>query len=105
MRNNEKASLQILKITLVALILIFSLGIVAKAFNSEINTVKIKLSNNYELNVVTTKTKISEILADNHIIVLPDETVFPDIESQIGENRTITIAKTNSEELKNKTIF
>lgn len=100
MKTNEKASLQVLKITIVALILIFTCSIAVRAFNSELNTVKIVLANNYEMNIITTKTKISEILDENHIVVLPGETVFPDKDSEIGENRIIKIAKTGSEESK-----
>ena len=99
MKSNEKASLQILKITIIALILIFTCSIAVRAFTSSaVNTVKIVLANNYEMNVITTKTKISEILDENHIIVLPDETVFPTKDSEIGTNKTIKIAKVGSEE-------
>ena len=100
MRTNEKAALQVLKITIVTLILIFTCSIAVRAFNSELNTVKIVLTNNYEINIVTTKTKISEILEENHIVILPDEIVFPAVDSEIGENKTIKITKTGSEESK-----
>ena len=100
MKTNEKASLQVLKITIVALILMFTCSIAVRAFNSDLNTVKIVLANNYEMNIITTKTKISEILEENHIVVLPDETVFPDKESEIGKTRTIKITKTGSDESK-----
>lgn len=96
--TNEKASLQVLKITIVTLILMFTCSIAVRAFNSDVNNVKIILSNNYEMNIITTKTKISEILEENHIVVLPDETVFPSKELEIGDNKTIKIAKVGSEE-------
>ena len=96
MKTNEKASLQVLKITIVTLILIFTCNIAVRAVNSKLNSVKIVLSNNYEMNIVTKKTKISEILEENHIIVLPDETVFPNKDSEITENNTITISKAGS---------
>lgn len=98
MKTNEKASLQVLKITIVALILIFTCSIAVRAFNPELRTVKIVLANNYEMNVITTKTKISEILEENHIVILPEETVFPEKDSEIGENQTIQITKAGSEE-------
>ena len=100
MKTNEKASLQVLKITIVTLILMLTFSVAVRAFNSDLNTVKIVLANNYEMEVITTKTKISEILEENHIVVLPEETVFPDKNSQIGENRTIKITKSGSEESK-----
>lgn len=96
MKSNEKASLQVLKITIITLILIFSCSIAVRAFNSNINSVKIILSNNYEMNIVTTKTNISEILEENHIIVLPDETVYPNVESNLTDNKTIVISKSGT---------
>ena len=98
MKSNEKASLQVLKITIVTLILIFTCSIAVRAFNSDLNTVKIVLANNYEMNVITTKTKISDILEENHIVVLPDESVFPTTDAEIGENKTIKITKVGSDE-------
>ena len=98
MKTNEKASLQLLKITIITLILMFTCSIAVRAFNSNINTVKIVLANNYEMNVITTKTKISEILEENHIVILPDETVFPSSDLEIGDNKTIKISKIGSEE-------
>ena len=86
MKSNEKASLQVLKITLITLILMFTCSIVVRAFNSQLNNVKIVLSNNYEMNVLTTKTKISEILEENHIVILPDETVFPTTSGALDSN-------------------
>lgn len=92
MKNNEKASFQVLKITIISLILIFTCNVAVKAFNSKLYSVKIVLSNNYEMNIITTKTKVSEILEENHIVVLPTETVFPGADSEISENATITIS-------------
>ena len=68
MRMNEKASLQVLKITIITLIIIFTSSIAVRAFNSKLNNIKIVLSNNYEMNIVTTKTKVQDILNENHII-------------------------------------
>ena len=93
MKTNEKASFQILKITIVTLILMLTFSIGVRAFNSELNNVKIVLANNYEINIITTKTKVSDILKDNHIVVLPDEAVFPNEDCVLGEDRTIKITK------------
>ena len=97
MKKNEKASLQVLKITIITLILIFSCNIAVRAFSSKLNSVKIVLSNNYEMNIVTSKTKVSEILEENHIIVLPDETVFPNVNTELTDNYTITISKAGTQ--------
>ena len=97
MKTNEKASLQVLKITIVTLILIFTCNIAVRAMSSKLNSVKIVLSNNYEMNVLTTKTKVSEILEENHIVLLPDETVFPNQDTELNSNGTITVSKVGSE--------
>jgi len=94
MKTNEKASFQVLKITIVTLIIMLTFSIAVRAFNSEFNSIKIVLANNYEMNVITTKTKISDILEENHIVILPDETVFPNKDSEIGADGVIKIVKT-----------
>lgn len=97
MNKNEKASLSILKISLISLILIFALSIGVRAVSStQINSVKVVLSNNYEINLLTNKTKVSEILNDNHIIVLEDEKVIPGLEEEISEDKTIVITNENA---------
>lgn len=94
MMKSEIASVSIKKIVILSIIIIFLLGIGVLASNTNINSVKIILSNNYELNILTTKTKVSEILEENHIIILPEENVIPSLESNITESKTITISKT-----------
>lgn len=97
MKENEQASLSIKKIALITIMLIFMLGIGVRATTTNLNTVKIVLSDNYQIEVITTKTVVSEILEENHIIVLPTETVFPSLDAEISkENMEITI--TSSEE-------
>ncbi len=93
MMRNEKASISVRKIAFTTLlfIIIFSVGVLAT--NIKINDVKIILSNKCEINVLTTKTKISDILDENHIIIMPDENVVPDEESHIDETNTIRITK------------
>lgn len=98
MKTNEKASFQVLKITIVTLILMLTLSVAVRAFNSELNSVKIVLANNYEMNVITSKTKISEILEENHIVILPEETVYPNKDSEIGEDKIIKITNANVSE-------
>ena len=100
MKGNEKASLQVLKIAIIALILLLSCSIVVRAFCTDLNSVKIVLSNHYEMDVLTSKTKVEDILKENHIVILPDEVVFPSKESILGKDKTIRITKVNSEENK-----
>ena len=98
MKTNEKASFQILKITIVTLILMLTLSIVVRAFNTELKSIKIVLANNYEMNIITTKTNIKDILEENHIVILPDEVVFPSKDSEIGEEGIIKITKAGNVE-------
>jgi len=97
MMENEKASLSIRRIAGIAILLIFLCGVGVMATNVKVNHIKIVLSNHYEMNVVTTKTKVADILEENHIVVLPEENVVPNMDSQISENRTIMITKTLEE--------
>lgn len=69
------------------------------AGNIKFNNVKIVLASGYEMNVLTSKTKISEILDENHIIVLEDEKVVPGLEEELSSNNTIKICKTEEEKV------
>lgn len=80
-----------------AIILMFVLGVGVMATNIQLNNVKIILSNNYEMNVLTTKTKVGEVLEEKNIMVMPDETVVPNLEAEITENKVITITKASQE--------
>lgn len=93
MKNNEKASLQVLKILVITIVLIATCSIVSKVCGLQVNNVKIILSNNYQINVLTSKTKVADILEENHIAILPDEAAFPNQEAEITENKTIIISK------------
>lgn len=94
MIENEKASLSIKRIASIMILIIFFCGVAVGATNAKISNVKIILSNQYEINVLTTKTKVSDILEENHIVILPEENVIPNLEAQISDNKTITITKT-----------
>ena len=63
------------------------------ATNQKLTSVKILLSSGYEMDVMTTSTKVSDILAENHIVVLDGESVTPDIDEELSDNKTITITK------------
>lgn len=95
MIKNEKASLSVRRITFITILLIFFFSVGVMATSLQVNNVKIILSNNYEMDVLTTKTKVSEILDESHIVVLPEENVVPDKDSEISENKIITITKTS----------
>ena len=87
------------KIVGILLILVLLTGIGVMATNVKVNNVKIILSNGYEMEVVTTKTKISDILDENHIVLLPEESVIPKLESELSDNNTIKIVKGEAVEI------
>ena len=93
MEKAKKAKLPIRKIIGICLILLFVMGVGVMASNAKLNNVKIILSNGYIMNVTTSKTKVSEILDENHIILLPEESVIPNTESELSDNKTIKISK------------
>lgn len=93
MKNDDKASISLKKIVCISIILIFLLGIGVMAGNVKVNNVKIVLSSGYEMNVLTTKTTIKDILEENHIILLEDEKVTPSYEEELSDNKTIIITK------------
>ena len=81
------------KIVFISIILICLLTIGVKASKSDLNYITIVFPEDYETTVVTSKVKVSEILSENHIIILPDEVVYPDEESVIDFSKKITISK------------
>ena len=93
MKKAKKAQFPIRKIIGICLILLFVMGVGVMASNAKLNNVKIILSNGYIMNVTTSKTKVSEILDENHIILLPEESVIPNKDSELSDNKTIKISK------------
>lgn len=91
MKKDDKASISLKKVISVSIALLLFMGISVMAVNSKVNNVKIILSDGYEMEVLTTKEKVSDILDDNHIILLPEEQVIPGLESNISDNKTIRI--------------
>ena len=90
----EKSILSVKKILIIAIIFIMLTGMMGvMASNERLVSVKIVLSSGYEMDIMTTQRKVSKILSDNHIVVLDSETVVPDLESELSDNKTITITK------------
>ena len=93
MKKKKRAAFLIVRRTLgilLSLLIVSGIGVVAA--NSKVTNVKIILANGYEMDVMTSKTKVSEILAENHIILLPEEDVSPDYFGEISDNNTIIIS-------------
>lgn len=91
MKKDDKASISLKKVISVSIALLLFMGISVMAVNSKVNNVKIILSDGYEMEVLTTKEKVSDILNDNHIILLPEEQVVPGLDCNISDNKTIRI--------------
>ena len=99
MKREEKASNSIMKIICVSLILIFLSGIGVMAVTTQIDNVTITLADGYEMTVLTSKTKVSEILKDNNIILSEDEKVTPGLNSEITESKRIKISNKSEKEI------
>ena len=91
MNKNEKASVSMMKILAISCIFIFITGIGVMASNARLTNVKIILSNDYEMTVLTSKTKVEDILNENHITLTQEEMAIPALEENITENKTIHI--------------
>lgn len=96
--NKQKHSLiSYKKIIALSIIFVVILGISVLAGNVKVNSVKIKFSNNHEITVLTSKTKVSEILEENHIMLSADETVTPALEEEITTANAIVISLNGQE--------
>ena len=91
MKKQERASISIMKIICISIILILISGIGVMAVNTNLSDVKIILQNGYEMTVLTSKTKVSQILEENNIILEENQKTIPDIESEITAGETIKI--------------
>ena len=87
------------KIICVSLILLMLSGVGVMAVTTQRSNVKISLANGYEMTVLTSKTKVSEILAENGIMLAEDEKVSPSEEEELTENKTITITSKSVQEV------
>ena len=91
MKREEKASISIMKIICISVILILISGIGVMAVNTQLNDVKIILQNGYEMTALTSKTKVSDILEENNIILEDNQKTIPDLDSEIAAGETIKI--------------
>lgn len=86
MIKSEQASLSVTRIAIITILTIFALTVGVFATSVQLKNVKIVLSDNCEIEVFTTKTVVSDILEENHIVVLPGENVVPNLDSKIIDN-------------------
>lgn len=99
MKREEKASISIMKIICISIILILISGIGVMAVNTNLNDVKIVLQNGYEMTALTSKTKVSEILEENNIILEENQKTIPDLESEISAGESIKITDKSYQEV------
>lgn len=96
MRKDDNASSSLKKIIILSAIVIFISSAVAFAANGN-STVTIEYSNGEKEHIITNKTKVSEILEENHIMLLAEEYIYPAKDDEIDENKLIIIS---TEEIK-----
>lgn len=99
MKREEKASISIMKIICVSIILILISGITVLAVNTDLKDVKIVLQNGYEMTALTSKTKVSEILEENNIVLNENQKIMPELESEIKAGETIKITDKSYNEI------
>ncbi len=100
MKIEEKASISIMKIICVSIILILISGIAVIAVNTGLNDVTITLQNGYEMKVITSKTKVLDILEENNIIVEENQKTIPGIEEEVTSGQNIKITDKSYTEVK-----
>ncbi|MBR3254934.1 MAG: G5 domain-containing protein [Clostridia bacterium] len=97
--NKENASMSIIKIICISVILLLISGIGVMAVNTNLNDVTIVLANGYEMTTLTSKTKVSEILEDNNIILEDDQKTVPGLDEEIKSGEKIEIKNKSEQEV------
>jgi len=96
-RNRKTFSMIRIVITIFALIAMSGAGVMA--MSTKVNSVDITLSDGYKLTVLTSKTKVEDILKDNNILVSEDEKVSPKQNENITEEGKIVISNKSKQEI------
>lgn len=99
MKKQEQGSLSIMKIIAISIILILISGIGVMAVNTQLNDVKIILQNGYEMTALTSKTKVSEILEENNIVLTENQKTIPDLDSEVSAGESIKITDKSYQEV------
>ena len=99
MQKQNKKRFSLIKVICICLILVLLSGVGVMAVTTQMSSVKITLTNGYEMTVLTSKTKVSEILRDNNIILSEDEKVTPGLNSEITESKRIKISNKSEKEI------
>lgn len=99
MKKKTKKAFSAVKIICVLAILFLLSGVGVMAVTTQINSVKITLSDGYKMTVLTSKTNISEILEENNILLKDNERVTPNLEESITESKSIVITDKSEQEI------
>lgn len=99
MKKRNKKTFSMIRITLTIIALIAMSGAGVMAMNTKVNSVDITLSDGYKLTVLTSKTKVADILKDNNILVSEDEKVSPKQSENITEDAKIVISNKSKQEI------
>ena len=99
MQKKEKNKFSLIKVLGICLILILLSGVGVMAMTTTMNTIKIQLSNGYEMTTLTSKTNVKDILEDNNIILKENEKVFPGLDEEILDNKIIKISNKTEQEI------
>lgn len=95
MKSKEKSSIAplLLKILGISILLIFGITLAVRGDNLELKSVKVVFDNGSSINILTTKSTVSQILSENNILLLDDETTTPSLEDELGNSNKIVISK------------
>ena len=99
MKIEHKASIAIIKIICVSLILLALSGTGVIVMATQVKTVTITLASGYELEVITNKRNVAEILEENNIVLEENERVTPDLKEEITEDNKIVIRDKSIQEI------
>ena len=99
MKKRNKKTFSMIRITLTIIALIAMSGAGVMAMNTKVNSVDITLSDGYKLTVLTSKTKVADILKDNNILVSSDEKVSPKQNENITDEGKIVISNKSKQEI------
>lgn len=99
MLKKDKTKFSLIKVICICLILVLLSVSGAMAMTTTVNTVKIQLSNGYEMTVLTSKTNVKQILDDNNIILEANEKSIPGLDEEITDSKVIKITDKSAQEI------
>ena len=99
MQKQNKKRFSLIKVICICLILVLLSGVGVMAVTTQMSSVKITLTNGYEMTVLTSKTNVQEILKDNNIVLENNETVTPSLEEDITASKKITISDKSKQQV------